>query len=334
LRRDCLDSGRQWNGKDCRTLFSFVVNYPSEKLKIVLHAIAAHLIHGKGGEAAIVDTAGTFSPVRLRDIIAYRLSLDHRKGNHECCETSNRDAAQAIHSTKEAFLDQAARLLDRVKFMRVFDLAGAAEAVAEISQSWDSQIRSPTVEKSMVRHEVASSQGDEVEELESSNPPGRQSQDGVGMLVVDNIANVVGVEMSKNQIRGHALLVTLQRSLRNLATGHKICILLVNSAVNVDPLTEARYSRKLDDHASVFASTWGKPALGRTYASLIDLSIYLSTMPKTREGAEVAQTQSFQKTTKSRSVGIFEVLKDRTGMREGRWCVFDICDGIKLLPIE
>ena len=81
------------------------------------------------------------------------------------------------------------------------------------------------------------------------------------------------------------------------------------------------------DNASIFASSSGKPALGRTYTYLVDTSILLSSIPKTQEDAEEAFGGGIRRYT---SIGILEVLKDRYGEREGEWGAFEIVERVEL----
>ena len=129
-------------------------------------------------------------------------------------------------------------------------------------------------------------------------------------------------------IKGHALVTTLMRSLRHLCTNFHLCTILVNSAVGLNPSTNPDYQRRAEDNASVFEPTVGKPALGKTFSYLIDRSIFLSKIPKTREDAEVAFDDDNAR--QWNSVGVFEVLKDKHGTCEGQWALFRMADGVSL----
>lgn len=132
-------------------------------------------------------------------------------------------------------------------------------------------------------------------------------------------------------MKGHALVTTLVRSLRHLCSRHRICALLVNSAVGLDPSSNPTYQRRTEDNASAFESTAGKPALGKTFSYLIDTSVYLSKIPKTKEDAEIAFGDSNAR--KWNSVGVFEVLKDKYGTCEGQWTLFRIDDGVSIRSV-
>ena len=90
------------------------------------------------------------------------------------------------------------------------------------------------------------------------------------------------------------------------------------------------YARRAEDNVSIFASTSGKPALGRTYACLIDTSVFMSSIPETKDDAEVAFGGDGRDTSNWRNVAVLEVLKDRNGTQEGRWAAFQLINGIEL----
>ena len=132
-------------------------------------------------------------------------------------------------------------------------------------------------------------------------------------------------------IPGQALLTSLLRSLHHLARQRRICTILVNNVVKTVRPAEFQALRRPEDDVSVFAAVQGKPALGRTLAHLVDQSILISRIPKTR--GDVARAQD-PHAGGCRYVGIFEVLKDRNGPRTGRWAAFDIVDGVGMQSVE
>ena len=241
---------------------------------------------------------------------------------------------KAQPKAKEAeqdFVHNATTMLDRVKVMRVFDFAGMVEAVGELGEMRERVPRVPNKATEKTRNEIDDSE----EELEQDEvPPAEQvSRDAgqVGVIVVDSIANVVGSLMAKSQTQGQALLASFMRSLHFLTSRHHICTVLTNAVVGITPSSNQEYKRRLEDSVSVFSSTPGKPALGKTFTYLIDTSIFLSTIPKTANDAAIAYgngggASSFRK------VFELEVLKDRCGSREGRWAAFEISDEVKFVP--
>lgn len=260
--------------------------------------------------------------------------------------------------------DKASSMLDRVKVMRVFDFAGVVEAIGEVGEMWEAVSQERKAQSTKATKDIPDSEDEGEEMLDDFANPERltpkedltsTTTDGagqIGVIVIDTITNVVSSMMSKSQIQGtnipypwnpallplnpasltpppgQALLTTSFRTLRHLTHRHHILTLLTNAAVGLSPSNHS-YPRRPEENASIFSSTQGKPALGKTFAYLIDTSIYLSTVPKTKEDAEVAfggggGDGAWEK------VGVLEVLRDRNGGREGRWGAFEIVDGIEL----
>lgn len=92
------------------------------------------------------------------------------------------------------------------------------------------------------------------------------------------------------------------------------------------------YRRKSEEDASIFASIVGRPALGKTFTHMIDTSIFLSSIPKSREDAEIAYGGTGSTTWQTAKV--LEVVNDRYGNREGRWATFEIFDKVELRSLS
>lgn len=112
------------------------------------------------------------------------------------------------------------------------------------------------------------------------------------------------------------------RSLHQLTKRRHSCTLILNSAVGLRS-QETRYHRRPDDQASVFASVPGKPALGKHFSFLVDTSIFLSTIPRSKDDADIAYGD-VREGRQFNEFGVIEVLKDRHGGTEGRWSAFTI----------
>ena len=316
--------------------------------KISYHTIASQLLAQDHGEAALIDTTGSFSPVRLRDVLAYRLQARHeRTGHKHSGYVYEKSIAKGDRGT---FIDEATSMLDRVKVMRVFDLAGVVEAVSEIGEMIEAssaEQRKDSVEEDSAkkkRYKVGDSEEESDDEMLDDQPlrndqavePGSIEGSGIhdgsiDMIIIDTITNVASSMVSKSPVQGQALLASLMRSLHHLTSHRQMCTILMNSVVGLNPSTNPEYHRRADDNASMFTSILGKPALGKVFTYLVDTSVLLSAMPKTRDDAATGYGDTAEDRTWQKAL-VLEVLKDRFGAREGRWIVFEIAAGVKLVP--
>ena len=158
----------------------------------------------------MIDTAGTFSPTRLRDIIASRLSAREDTGRDQ--SMARKDSHKAVVEYRESGIEAATNMLDRVRVMRVFDLTGVLEATSEIIEIWEAYERKKVESRQRSRRMergIASSQDEEDEDMgglltESEDDECEPDLDGgcITMIIIDNIANVVNAELSKSQVQG------------------------------------------------------------------------------------------------------------------------------------
>ena len=313
--------------------------------QITLHAAANHLVAHEASEVAIIDTTGSFSPIRLLDVLCLRLrgSVVPQVHYEHSGYIYSKARVGVNADVERSFREKATIMLDQVKVMRVFDFAGVIEAIGEVcilceeSEKIESAQTSPEKDGRVLVNGIASSHDEgkvDIEDAKSSKTQKsgpKLGNEGIGMIIIDNIASPLGPVMSQNQTHAQALLTTSFRSLRHLTTTYNICTIVVNAAVG---LASMQYPRRREDGVSVFATTKGKPALGKTYAYLVDTSIFLSQVPKKREDAEVAYGQGRKDKGRWSTVGIFEVLKDRRGTREGEWGAYDIENGVELRAYE
>ncbi|KAL8933153.1 MAG: hypothetical protein Q9216_006500 [Gyalolechia sp. 2 TL-2023] len=307
------------------------------KTTLAYQAIASHLIAQDTGEIALIATT-ELSLAHLRDVLTDRIAnQDQNPKYHESGYVYKEQ-----FSTKQSIPDLPSRvmsMLERVQICRVFDFPGIAEAVTEFGAKLEDNDQSGEAE--CIAKERDSVRGvadsDDEAEVEVSLEPdgGRHGQaDAISdnamgperlracMIVIDNMANVIGSMMAKSQVQGHAILASFMRSLHHLTKHRQICTLIVNAAVGLRP-QGTQYHSKADGHASIFASTTGRPALGKHFSYLVDTSIYLSMLPRSREDADVAYGD-VGAARRFNQVRVIEVLKDRHGSRQGRWSAFDI----------
>ena len=330
-----------------------------DTIQLAYHAAASHLlapsspnVTGETGDVVIIDTNGSFSPLRLRDVFVYRLRA--RAQREAVLRQSGyvyQKPGPSERVPEDGLMAEATKLLDRVRVMRVFDLAGVAEAVGEVSKIM-ARSRSPRVEgpqegltsprRRSAQVEVSEEELDEQDAKRRAEVTGSAearmacpgaSEVPIGMVIIDTIANVVSSMVNKSQTQGQALLVSLMRSLRHLTALHCLCTILTNAAVGTSADSRKNpnfHYRGPVDNASLFASTLGRPALGKTFSYLIDTSIFLSSVPKLKDDAIVAFGQTGER--RWRNAQVIEILKDRSSGREGQWLGFEIADGVKLIP--
>ena len=160
--------------------------------QLTYHTIYSHLRTHEAAEVVVIDTHGGFEAARLRDVFVGRLRAEP--------EPPEEADARAV------------ALLDRIKFIRVFDVVGIAQAVQEVADGWAQRDREAEERRqseaarpgTMV---ILSSQDDEdeMDEIQASQPyepPPEASRGGTGMVIIDNIANHFGGELAKNTVQG------------------------------------------------------------------------------------------------------------------------------------
>ena len=253
-----------------------------------------------------------------------------------------------LENSKEAMIEEATSLLDRVKVMRVFDFAGVVEAISEVNELMEAMTqktdRLPVAASEQRRDKVGDSEEEPDEEPDEDEEPQRELQHEadhlqggephsgpIGMIIIDTITNVVSAMMVKSQVQGQALLASFMRSLHHLTFRYHVCTILTNAAIGSNPSHNPSYQHGPREDVSIFSSTMGKPALGKTFTFLIDTSVFLSTVPKTSDDAIIAFGGG-EKAPSYHKALIFEILKDRCGNREGRWAAFEIAAEVRLVP--
>lgn len=235
----------------------------------------------------------------------------------------------------QKILDEATAMLDRVKIMRVFDMAGLIESLAEIGE-----VEKP-LQTSRPR-EVGDSDEDSGDESldavdavqENPGQLGRSAATrtarSVNLITVSSITNVISSVVSKNAIQGQAILASFMRSLRHLTLHFQLCTIIVNATVRNDSQTLNRgRSRGSDVGVSAFASVSGMPALGLSFTHMVDTSVLVSKLPKNKVDASLAYGSNLR-SRQWQNAFIMEVLKDRCGTREGSWAAFEIVSNVKL----
>ena len=132
-----------------------------------------------------------------------------------------------LDMSEEESLQRATLMLDRVKVMRVFEIAGLIDAVSEVRQICESATRKgnepthpqPKVHKLEVADSEEDSEGDDATNADNgskqdsvaddSSSPGKLPPPQIGIVIIDTIANMVGPVLSKSQVQGMASLILL-----------------------------------------------------------------------------------------------------------------------------
>ena len=164
--------------------------------------------------------------MRLRDVLALRLRAQRQRTTFQQSGYvyAKRPADLPEPVGSEEFTKEATLLLDRVKLMRVFDVAGLVEAVGEITESCELVAKVLVETGALKSGVVADSQEDLSEDsgsegLDTGEPSERlplqdngtvPAQSGkVGMVIVDAIADIFGPLMAKSQVQGSIKCILL-----------------------------------------------------------------------------------------------------------------------------
>lgn len=222
----------------------------------------------------------------------------------------------------------ATTVLDRIKIIRVFDIQGAVEAVAEVrdeleagnmsnesrgvSTAYPAIIRdsqadedekdmlldmdavSPSTSSSGVDLPSGEGKTNAFARKEAPNAFGQGSK----LLVIDDLTSLIAPALRADYVEGQALLSTILRSLRHLHTTHGASTILLNAITglrrNPHPTNNEIHPERtvLETSRSVFASTQIKPSLGPALDQELDAHLLLHTVPATAEDAKADMVAS------------------------------------------
>ncbi|KAF2476944.1 uncharacterized protein BDR25DRAFT_321491 [Lindgomyces ingoldianus] len=234
----------------------------SGQVGLLLSLLSSHLLDHPTSTAAIIDTTGNFDVLRIYTILASRIR-----------DTSPNTLAISDQSNPE---DAAAKVLDRIKIMRVFDLVGVMEAISEIrdglemppvSLSRRSAEGAPrNVEEPKKVHKAviqdSEDEGEDEDEDEMLFEPRPRSkpildpeppklaavkdldnsdadiEGKVGFILIDNIAHVINPLLKNNYVQANALLAALLQRLTHLTHSHSLLTILLNPATTPRPQTQ------------------------------------------------------------------------------------------------
>jgi hypothetical protein len=284
--------------------------------------IATYLLSSTECEATIVDTTNSFDVRRLHKRLVS--GLQERKGGNDA-------KAEAV------------QVLGRVRIMKAFDFVGMTECVAELREGLETrqQERSQRERESKTRQEKlpgprgtvgdSEDEDDMLDDIEpvSRDKPSPPSPKTMGsgetptedlpqhLLVIDNITYVASPIIKNSHVQGQELLATFIRSLAHLTRVHDICTLLHNAVMTYQPKSTA------EPTPSIFTSCTLRPALGKSFAYLLDTHLLLHRIPLTPADAKsVYAAHSAIPKSSEKLVSVLEVLQDRHSDRVGHWSAF------------
>lgn len=152
--------------------------------------------------------------MHLRDILAARLRNQHRQDQFKQSGYIYEQNLKNRYTSDESLSDQATTMLERVKVMRVFELAGLVEAISEVGEICEAAKRKIDEQieahKRAKKNTIADSEDESEDELSQTlgdpmvSSDFRKSADmqAARLLVVDSVSNIVGPIISKSQAQG------------------------------------------------------------------------------------------------------------------------------------
>ena len=278
-----------------------------------LESGARDLEHAPETTATIIDTTISFDVKRLHGRLVE--SLQNR--------TPGKAAQEAI------------AVLDRLRIMKVFDFVGMTESIAELRDALEHRDDCSTDGSHPAPRGTVGDSEDEEEMLEG-HPTPKKSTDPLtestaktqaadcGLLIIDNITQVVAPLLKNNHASGQALLASFMRSLSHLSKAHNLCTILLNHA--------STYNQAKDEAPSIFASCALRSALGKSFTYLVDVHVLVHPVPKTADDARAIYAGHSEPRSVER-VHVLEVLNDRHGARVGRWAPFNTDEDGKLQEV-
>lgn len=286
------------------------------------YLIATHLLLSSQCEATIIDTTNSFDVRRLHKRLVSGLQ-----------QREDGDDAKA----------KAVQVLERVRIMKAFDFVGMTECVAELRENLENREKDksqpvpepvPTETKAPAPRGTVGDSEDEDDMLDDIKPvslekppppspkptePGEKPPENhpQHLLVIDNITYVASPIIKNSHVQGQALLATFMRSLAHLTRAHDICTILHNAVMTYQPksITEPT--------PSIFSSCTLRPALGKSFAYLLDMHLLLHRVPITAADAKtVYAAHSAIPKSSEKLASVLEVLQDRHSDRAGHWSAF------------
>ncbi|THV66290.1 hypothetical protein D6D28_08473, partial [Aureobasidium pullulans] len=256
---------------------------------ISLQLLITHLLASTSHTATLIDATGNLDVLKLYRSIITRLS----NSNHD----------------HEANVKLATSTLDRVKIMRVFDFEGVVEGLNELIDDLEGR----NVPKNTIGDSQEEAE-DEMLDVGSEEKVEEEKKEQAGMVLINNLSQVLGLHLKNNYAQGQATLTTLVRRLRNTAKEHNLCIILLSWSVTYGSDQE---------RVSIFESIKARPGLGKSLGYLVDTQLLIDAIPRTAKGKGAA----------SDMVNVIEVIYSGGNHQAGKFGVFDITVDGEIKPM-
>ena len=261
-------------------------------LKLVLEALATHLLSSASSKAYYISPSTTFDPQKLYGLLLDRLSRARK--SRAFASNNYIYFRRTATDTTEEDEEQALAKLSNLSILTALDFIGLNECLSEVGDN-----------------------------LNASSANGNTKETKPAMLVIDPLSPPINAIFAHSiPTDAHALLVPFFRHLAALTYSHDLLTMLVYLAVGVGSKTTPGMGgqyRTREEDVSIFASVRGYPGLGRTVSEFFDLTLFVSWPEEwDAEGRQLGERRG----GKAESKRVVEVLKDRKGGREGRWGVW------------
>ncbi|KAG9632404.1 hypothetical protein KCU64_g16262, partial [Aureobasidium melanogenum] len=251
---------------------------------ITLQVLITHLLTSKTHTATLIDASGNFDVLNLYKNLLTRLAK--------------------INTNHEQNIKQATSILDRVKIMRVFDFEGVVEGLNELID----ELEGKNIPKNTIRDSQEEEEEEEIilpeEEEEIKQEKKEKQKPTAGLILINNLSQVLGLLLKNNYAQGQATLATLVRRLRNTAQAHNLCVILLSWSVSYGSDQE---------RVSIFEAIKARPGLGKSLGYLVDTQILVDAIPR-------------KATSKGNGdfVNVIEVIYSRGSHQAGKFGVFDV----------
>ncbi|KAG9947421.1 hypothetical protein KCU85_g5792, partial [Aureobasidium melanogenum] len=246
---------------------------------ITLQILITHLLTSSTHTATLIDASGNFDVLNLYKNLLTRLAK--------------------TNSDHEENIKQATSILDRVKIMRVFDFEGVIEGLNELIDDLEAKnIPKNTIGDSQEEEEEVTLLGNEVEQEK------KEEQQTAGLVLINNLSQVLGLLLKNDYAQGQATLATLVRRLRNMAQAHNLCVILLSWSVS--------YGND-QERVSIFEAIKARPGLGKSLGYLVDTQILIDAIPRTAKSKGHGDLAN-----------VIEVIYSRGSHQAGKFGVFDV----------